>query len=91
MRKNDDELGKVGQASREAAEAAAREAQELDRAEEGPYEVEQARGHTHESDPFEPHEREAMADAVFRSDLEEDGSVDDEEDGDIEEAEPDGA
>lgn len=62
-------------ARREAARAAAREAQELDRREEGPFEAEQARGHVHESDPFEPHEGEAMADAAFRRGPQKDGGV----------------
>ncbi len=53
-------------ASREAAQAAAREAQALDRQEEGPFEAEQARGHVHQSDPFEPHEKEALDDAAAR-------------------------
>jgi hypothetical protein len=51
---------------REAARAAAREAQALDRGEEGPYEADQARGHHHETDPFEPHERQALDDAAAR-------------------------
>jgi hypothetical protein len=53
------------EARREAARRAAREAQELDRAEEGEFEADQARGHHHESDPFEPHEKEALDDAAL--------------------------
>ncbi len=88
MKKDEEELRKIEETSRKKAEAAAREAQELDRAEEGPYEAEQARGHTHKSDPFEPHERAAMADAAFRDELEEGRDVEEGEDAD--EAEPDG-
>lgn len=70
-----DELRKHEEASREAARAAAREAQELDRAEAGPFEAEQARGHVHASDPFEPHEGEAMADAAFRRGPQKDSGI----------------
>jgi hypothetical protein len=63
---DEEELGRVKEASREAARAAAREAQALDRAEDGPFEAEQARGHVHKSDAIEPHEGRAMADAAFR-------------------------
>lgn len=63
---DEEELRRAEEASREAASSAAREAQALDRAEEGPFEADQARGHVHKADPIEPHEGRAMADAAFR-------------------------
>jgi hypothetical protein len=61
---------------RDMAQAAAREAQELDRQEVGRYEEEQARGHHHETQVFEPHEQQALDDAARREESPDDAGVD---------------
>ncbi len=67
--------GDAAEAKREAARAAAREAGTLDRAEAGPFEAEQARGPHHDTDPFEPHEEQALDDAALRRDPQKESGV----------------